>query len=376
MNRTHLFLTFLALAILRIAVGYHFFKEGQAKLESGTFTAEYFLSGAKGPWAPEFKKMLDDPDGMTALCVSKESSDGDKERLKLDPTETFEAWDKFAKKAGSYYGFGSEGLEKKLTSDREELAKKIQKARADKDDSVNTRQMEVEREDDAQAIKALRLQPDRLKEIVADHKNMLQGWLDFNETEIMAHYGTTGRLAGFQRDGVNRQRVGSEVESLRGQIDTIKSDRSKKLKGWKKEISDMWGSLEGQVNDLAVADQTDRSVLPLDRNYAPSSSNLAMVNRIIPWFDLILGSLLILGLFTRLASLAGAGFLLSVLATQPFWVPGVALSGPGSVCLYMIEFAALLVIFASCAGRNFGLDYFIYSYFRSKKSNRNAVAGV
>jgi len=280
-------------------------------------------------------------------------------------------WDKYAEKAGRYFGFGSEGLQKKLSESREVLGNKIRKARADKDDSVNTKQLEVEREDAARAIKVIREQSARLKEIVDDHKDMLGGWLDFNETEIVAHFGTTDRLEGFQRDGDNRQQVGIYVDSLRGQIDTIESDRRKKLKGWKKEVSDMWGSLERQVNDLAVADQAEQAILPLERTYAPSNGNLAMINCIIPWFDVIVGSLLILGLFSRLASLAGAAFLLSVLATQPFWIPG---SSP--TYLYMIEFAALLVIFATCAGRNFGIDYFIHSFFRNKKSKLNAEAGA
>jgi uncharacterized membrane protein YphA (DoxX/SURF4 family) len=371
MNRTHAFLAFLALAVLRIAVGYHFFKEGQAKLESGTFTAEYFLSGANGPLAPKFKAMLDDPDGMIALCAKRVSTEGQRERYQLDPTDTFNAWEKYAEKSSRYFGFGSEGLQKKLAENREKLGNKIRKARAEKDESVNTRQLEVEREDAARAIKVIREQPARLKEILADHKSMLKGWLDFNETEIVAHFGTTDRLEGFERDGVNRQKVGTYVESLRGQIDTIESDRSKKLKGWKKEIADMWSSLERQVNDLAVADQAERAELPLERSYAPSDSNLSLINRIIPWFDVIVGSLLILGLFTRLASLAGAGFLLSVLATQPFWVPG---SDP--TYLYMIEFAALLVIFATCAGRNFGLDYFVHSIFGRSRNNSSAEAGA
>lgn len=371
MTRTHAFLAFLALAILRVAVGYHFFKEGQAKLESGTFTAEYFLAGANGPLVPTFKSMLDDPDGMIALCAKKVSSEDGRDRFQLDTQETFDVWDSFAEKAGRYYGFGSEGLQKKLNANREKLGEKIRTARAEKDESVNTRELEVEREDDARSTRVIREQPARLKEILADHKEMLQSWLDFNETEIVAHFATNDRLEGFKQDGVNRQKVGTYVESLRGQIDTIESDRTKKLKGWKKEVADMWASFERQVNDLAVADQAQRDPLPLERTYAPSDSKLSMINKIIPWFDVVVGSLLILGLFSRLASLAGAAFLLSVLATQPFWIPG---SEP--TYLYMIEFAALLVIFATCAGRNFGLDYFIHSFFSHKKSKRNAQAGA
>lgn len=371
MTRSHAFLAFVALAILRVAVGYHFFKEGQAKLESGTFTAEYFLSGANGPLAPKFKSMLDDPDGMIALCAKEVSSEDGGERYQLDPISTFEAWDQYVDKASRYYDFGSEGLERELASRREELGVRIRTARAEKDASVDTRALEIQREDDARAIKIIRDQSERVDEILTDHKDMLANWLQRNDTEIIAHFATMERLEGFEQDGINRRKVGTYVESLRGQIDTIESDRNKKLKGWKKEIADLWSSLERQVNDLAVADQAEQSELPLERIYAPSDSNLSWINRIIPWFDVIVGSLLILGLFSRLASLAAAGFLLSVLATQPFWIPG---SNP--TYLYMIEFAALLVIFATCAGRNFGLDYFIHSIFGRKKTDPSAKAGA
>ena len=61
--------------LLRIVVGYHFYKEGTAKLKSGTFTSKYFLSAAKGPLAPYFKSMLEDPDGMEQLCIKETKSD-------------------------------------------------------------------------------------------------------------------------------------------------------------------------------------------------------------------------------------------------------------------------------------------------------------
>lgn len=86
-----------------------------------------------------------------------------------------------------------------------------------------------------------------------------------------------------------------------------------------------------------------------------------MLNLFIPWFDTIVGGLLILGLFTRLASLAGAGFLASVIATQPPWIPGTT-----ETYYQAVELAALLVIFATCAGRMGGLDYFLHR----QKANR------
>jgi len=92
----------------------------------------------------------------------------------------------------------------------------------------------------------------------------------------------------------------------------------------------------------------------LHRPFAQKNSRHSLINKVIPWFDLTVGVLLILGLFTRWASLAAAGFLFSVLLTQPFWIPG-------TVPTYYqgIEMVACLVLFAVHAGRFGGLDYFL-----------------
>ena len=89
---------------------------------------------------------------------------------------------------------------------------------------------------------------------------------------------------------------------------------------------------------------------------------LQCINHIIPWFDLIVGGLLIVGLFTRLASFLGGAFLLSIIATQPPWVPGTE-----STYLYAIELMALVVIFATLAGRLGGLDFFLSLRGRNKQ---------
>ena len=70
-SRFQLATTFLALIVLRLAVGFHFFNEGITKIQSGDFTAKYFLSDVKGPLAPYFKRLLDDPDGKVKLCVTE-----------------------------------------------------------------------------------------------------------------------------------------------------------------------------------------------------------------------------------------------------------------------------------------------------------------
>jgi uncharacterized membrane protein YphA (DoxX/SURF4 family) len=73
------------------------------------------------------------------------------------------------------------------------------------------------------------------------------------------------------------------------------------------------------------------------------------------------GICLLLGLFTRIASLAGALFLASVIATQPPW-----LSTAEPTIYQTVEMAGLLVLAGTGAGRWLGLDYFFWALFRKR----------
>ncbi len=103
------------------------------------------------------------------------------------------------------------------------------------------------------------------------------------------------------------------------------------------------GSLVGQV-DAALSD--------------PQERDLHRLNVAVTWLVTGVGVCLLLGLFTRLASLAGILFLLSIIATQPPWVAGAVTT----VFYYqVVEIAAFFVLLASGAGRWGGLDHFLYA---------------
>lgn len=339
--------------LLRIVVGYHFYKEGTDKLKSGTFTSKYFLSAAKGPLAPYFNRMLDDPAGMQRLCVKEQTDQYGDVSYSIDPELTYALWDEFLDRANQHYGFGSKDLEEKIAERRQALADQINQARADQDRSVNTQELESQRERDEQNILQIRNQPQRLEEILADHEDQLNYWIETNRVELLSHFNTADRLQGFERDGVNRTEAARYVESLREQVESISDDRKKKLNGWAAEVTGIWDSLEAQVNRLAVDEQADLPPYTMHRHFDQKYSFTKIVDQVIPWFDTIVGVLLIVGLFSRLASLAAAAFLASVIMTQPPWIPGTE-----PTYFYFIELAACLVIFSTCAGRMGGLDYF------------------
>jgi len=70
---------------------------------------------------------------------------------------------------------------------------------------------------------------------------------------------------------------------------------------------------------------------------------------------------LLLGLFTRVACVAGALFLLSVVLMQPFWV-----SDALPTYNQYVEMVALLALATTPVGRWAGLDYFLHKLVAGK----------
>ena len=119
----------------------------------------------------------------------------------------------------------------------------------------------------------------------------------------------------------------------------------------------------------AVVDQA--KVAPDEK---PDWPRLKMVDTSVRWGLAIIGGLLIVGLFTRLASVAGAAFLLSFYLAMPAfpWLPEPALTEGHYLFVNknIIEMLALLAIAVSKPGRRYGLDLWvrmILGRFRKKK---------
>ena len=103
------------------------------------------------------------------------------------------------------------------------------------------------------------------------------------------------------------------------------------------------------------------------RGIAANPNLLANADLITMWGLTIVGLLLILGLFTRLASIGGIGFiLLFYLCNPPFIGYFYSIPTEGSYLVVnknLVEIAALLVIFFTGSGRFAGLDRIIHAAF-------------
>jgi thiosulfate dehydrogenase [quinone] large subunit len=113
--------------------------------------------------------------------------------------------------------------------------------------------------------------------------------------------------------------------------------------------------------------QSRGPVAGLFRWLASQPNLLANADYITMWGLTLVGAFLILGLFTRLASLAGIAFiLLFYLATPPFVGYFYSIPSEGSYLIVnknLVELGALVVILVTGSGRFAGLDRILHGLF-------------
>ncbi|MEO8494409.1 MAG: DoxX family protein [Planctomycetota bacterium] len=177
--------------------------------------------------------------------------------------------------------------------------------------------------------------------------------------QLEAHFADNGRdieeyrLGLARRDAYRNQKDRVQVASLSGQLGRIESELKSKRSKLVGPLDQMWQGYEGELNALASEAQRGRGPVSLDR---PGRRTLdsRTIDKIIPYFDLTLGLLLMVGLFTRTAAVFAGLFLCSVVVSQWPGTPGAAPVWP-----QLIEALALFVIAATATGRVAGVDFFV-----------------
>ena len=166
------------------------------------------------------------------------------------------------------------------------------------------------------------------------------------------------RLKSLQED--ERQRRNRDgVTSLGEQRDAILREWRGKGASTLTQMNKLWNAYEASINALATREQVkDHDYLRIGQ---PSNSwmDTATIDWTLPYFDIVIGLLLLLGLFTPAAALAAAVFLGSVFLSQ--YPPD---TGPSSTMYQLIESMACLVLAATGAGRFAGLDFFLHLIHR------------
>lgn len=178
------------------------------------------------------------------------------------------------------------------------------------------------------------------------HLKRMGSFLGSNRDEIEQYFHQLDR-----RDKNLADDARAQLQSLKAHDARIASDRAQDQGTLLADVDKIWKVVENDMNALATPEQMTRhGRLPIGK-VGQRFGDSETMDAIVPYFDTIIGLLLIIGLFTRVASVAGALFLLSVCASQ--W------PGYGGIPIYyqFVEMLALLTLAAIGAGQFYGLDY-------------------
>jgi uncharacterized membrane protein YphA (DoxX/SURF4 family) len=346
----------VALVLLRLAIGWHFYRQGTEKLAYDptthemrvAFSAEGFLKHAVGPLARAYHGMTPDfhswPQLLATSAEAKPLSTADSERLAKWKAEYEGRRQEAAKKkepvpvefppVGAYSAWAAQ-----VSKDWQSLVDRFGKVRG------------VTEEQRKSAAAALDLRREQLAAYLEQEGPAIAEWQHelwrLHEWESLPDAASVP----FEQKRISEKRAETASAGLAwvDQVRTIERGL----------VDDLKSSLtpEQQENGGVVA-AIDKALTN------PGEARLAKINLAVTCLVTGIGVCLLLGLFTRLASFAGILFLTSVILSQPPWTPGAELM----VFYYqLVEIAALLVLAMSDAGRFAGLDFFIRAMFGKRE---------
>lgn len=367
----------MLLVCLRLAIGWHFFKEGVSHYTDPNFSSEGFLKQAKGPLADQFKSVLPDFHGWDRLMLAPLPDDQPAE-TKAAEGNSDEAADAKASDAKAADAKTAEAKSEKKPA--EKPAEKpayddwLKVAIVDWRGDVE-KYAEYYHFDDKQKAKADSLVKDTIdgiKQGWADEQHgIMTGGLVEEEPDIR-HYRMLVARAQRMSNSPGADEIPNEVarvaaaqqnplgeRGLNGQSPVLATQPAT----WLANAQSFENLFHNRLHDLLSVDQKAMAA-PAD------TTRLHEIDTVVTWVLLIAGGCLIVGLFTRLAAVVGALFLLSIICTQPPWLAS-------SVQTYTynqwVEMIALLALATTPVGRWGGLDYFMPRFFGGCCSRANSA---
>jgi uncharacterized membrane protein YphA (DoxX/SURF4 family) len=199
-------------------------------------------------------------------------------------------------------------------------------------------------------------QEKKADEALSTRLQKLAGYLALQAQEITEYRHELWRLENWRKSPES-----GAVPFVDERIATKTAETAKTPATWVSAVekleADLRSDLEAVLTKEQRAEATTTAAVD-DALTDPRQSRLSNINLVVTILTIGVGICLLLGFFTRLASIIGALFLLGVILSQPPWLPNAMPTMPN-----IIEFAALLVLAGTGAGRWFGLDYFTYAIF-------------
>jgi uncharacterized membrane protein YphA (DoxX/SURF4 family) len=368
--------TVLLLVALRIALGWHFFGQGMHHYRDPDWSSEGFLRQAKGPWAEFYKSKVPDFHGFNELVAHPWREPGTASNaagVKGKAAQGNPAGAEDAKKDASTDDSAktpkqpTEGEPTPPTKKEDEATKRARAQQAEDlafahptygafarrvADDWNNRGREI-----AEHYGFSDAQKQQANTYFAGYKQSLLSYLASIESDLNLYQRELSRL-----DMMKSSKGAAEIPFETKRL----SDKQREVAGmpgsWLADLRRMERGFEAAIGSLATDEQQELGQAP-----RPPSS-LKKSDRFITWAMIICGGCLIVGLFTRVAALACATFLVLVMASQPPWVPGAFTD---LFPYQLVELVALLALATTAVGRWGGLDFFVHSIltapFRSER---------
>jgi uncharacterized membrane protein YphA (DoxX/SURF4 family) len=177
----------------------------------------------------------------------------------------------------------------------------------------------------------------------------LTGWLEGIQSDLVAYRLEVQRLAesearpAAQAVPFERERISKKRRELAGRAASWMSD------------ADAIGRRLEAAWDADLSPEARERV-----GAATPRTPLWKADRFVSWSLATIGGCLVIGLFTKFNAMGAVCFLLTVVATQPFWI-----SEAQATYNQWVEIAALLAIATLPTGGWSGLDYFLQPWLKT-----------
>jgi uncharacterized membrane protein YphA (DoxX/SURF4 family) len=346
----------VAIVLLRLAIGWHFYREGTKKLAYDpttgktrvAFSAEPFLRQAVGPLASRIRSELPNLHEWERLLVVPRKAPMSAEELAKRNAWTSDYMKRRREAMAAEKPMPIEfppdapyfNWAERVSGDWEDVVAEFREL-----DGLNQEQK-------AAASAALEARRQQLADYLAGEENSFLDW----QHELW-------RLGDWEAAPES-----TDLPFQAERIDEKRAETAGATAGWVAQVRDLERGLYDDLREIVTNEQATNSDFLEQVNGVLGDAkerNLRRVSVAVTCVVIGVGVCLLLGLFTRLAALGGIGFLAMVVATQPPWVAG---ANTEFFYYQLVEIAALLVLFASAAGRWAGLDFFIHSLVGAARS--------
>ena len=290
-----------ALTFLRIVIGLHFFLEGSSHLRDPSWSSVGFRKAAVGPLSPLLKADLPETgDWKNTLGKIQEA----------DPAIVANA---------------AESWRLSLIEQWEKLG---------------VRRENVLR---ASGWTPPGNWPDMSSTAINAADKKLAAMLDDAQADLVSYCREVIRLRETEKSAMAR-----DIPFMLDRVSTKQRELAVQRAGWMEEADAVGRELVSAWNELLSTEDRRRA------DAAIEPTRLWKADRFVSWSLTTIGACLVIGLLTKFNAMGGVFFLLSVVASQPFWLPAAQ-----NTYEQWVEIAGLLVLASAPLGAWAGIDAFL-----------------